>query len=226
MSSASKRCRPEALELFQAQLGNLEETDSLVRAATAVAIHKHHDVAIEAVEKSLDKLAARIIEQVRCATQEALVARLHEVLFEEYGLRGNIEDYYNPENSLLPSVLATRRGIPVTLALIYKSVAQRVGLAARGINAPLHFLASVEVNGSWMIIDAFNHGRMLTRDEAFDYLEKKAGKPVVRSPALLRTVTHPEWLARILHNLIAVYAAAEQHEDREAMEELLALVPI
>lgn len=225
MSAASKRCRPKAYNFFQAQLGKLEETDSLVRAAIAVAMHELDDIDPEAVEKSLDNLAAKILQRVRCATHEALVARLHEVLFDDFRLRGNSDDYYNPENSYLPRVLATQRGIPVTLALVYKSVAQRVGLAARGINSPLHFLASVEVNGSWMIIDPFNGGRMLTQEEAYDYLDQKAGQPIERDPSLLRTVTHPEWLARILRNLISIFTAAERHEDREAMEELLALVP-
>ena len=86
-------------------------------------------------------------------------AELHEVLFEEWGFTGNAEDYYAPDNSYLPRVLQTRRGIPVTLSLIYKAVAQQVGLIVRDINTPVHFLAAVEVDRSWMIVDAFDSGQ-------------------------------------------------------------------
>ena len=62
------------------------------------------------------------------------------MLFEVFGLRGNAEDYYNPANSYLCDVLATRRGLPITLSLVYKLVAEGVGLEVHGVNAPGHFL--------------------------------------------------------------------------------------
>ncbi len=88
--------------------------------------------------------------RVSSGNPKALIARLHQVLFDERGFTGNADDYYAPENSYLPCVLESRRGIPVTLSLIYKSVAQRVGLSARGINTPAHFLG---VGGSQRLVD-------------------------------------------------------------------------
>ncbi len=153
-----------------------------------------------------------------------MVAQLHELLFEEWDFTGNTSDYYAPDNSYLPRVLQSRRGIPVTLALIYKAVAQQIGLIARGINAPVHFLAAVEVDGSWMIVDAFDSGRMLTRDEVFDRLDKLTGMPVERSDAMLATASHPQWLARIIRNLEQNFEREGRQADVLAMRELLALI--
>ena len=194
MAQSPRYCRPAAYELFADQLATLEETNSLVRAASAVAMHEFADTRLDDVERQLDDIAAEIAGRVSSGNRRALIAQLHAVLFDELGLAGNTENYYAPENSYLPKVLETRRGLPVTLALVYKSVAQRIGLNARGINSPVHFLAAVESDGSWMIVDPFHDGRVLARDEVFDRLEKLAGAPVARSDDLLSTATHIEWL--------------------------------
>jgi regulator of sirC expression with transglutaminase-like and TPR domain len=218
-------CRPAAFDAFLAQLPSLEETDSLVRAAVAVAMHKLDDCELDSVDATLDQLAVEIRGRVSSGNENALVAQLHQVLFDEYGFTGNVDDYYNPENSYLPCVLRSRRGIPVTLALVYKSVAQRLGLAVRGINSPAHFLAAVEVDGSWMTIDPFERGLVLSRDEVFDRLEKLAGTSLDRSDDLLATATHGQWLARIIRNLEQVFTRRDQINDALAMREFLGLVP-
>ena len=172
----------------------------------------------------MDEIAAEIAGRVSSGNRRALIAQLHAVLFDELGLAGNTENYYAPENSYLPKVLETRRGLPVTLSLVYKSVAQRIGLNARGINSPVHFLAAVELDGSWMIVDPFHDGRVLARDEVFDRLEKLAGAPIARSDELLSTATHIEWLARIVRNLEQVFQRTGRQMDMLAMRELLSLV--
>ena len=114
--------------------------------------------------------------------------------------------------------------IPVTLSLIYKSVSQQVGLAARGINAPAHFLAAVEIDGAWMIVDAFDGGRVLTIEEVFERLEKQTGTPIERSQNLLSTATHPQWIARLIRNLEQIFQRQDRQIDMLAMQELLSLV--
>ena len=187
-------------------------------------MHELDDVELPAVEKSLDDLAMQVKSGVRSENQQALVARLHEVLFDEFSLSGNTDDYYAPDNSYLPRVLETRKGIPVTLALVYKCVAQRLGLKTRGVNSPAHFLAAVEVDGNWMTIDPFDCGRVLTRDEIFERIEQATGDQVERSDQLLATATHPQWLGRIIRNLDQIFLRDGRTNDRLAMCELLSLV--
>jgi regulator of sirC expression with transglutaminase-like and TPR domain len=224
MADAPRFCRRAAYEEFAAQLPTLEVTDSLVRAAVAISMHELENVSPDGVERSLDQIADGVQRRVKSVTPSALVARLHEVLFEEIGFSGNRDNYYLAENSYLPRVLETKRGLPVTLSLIYKSVAQRLGLVARGINAPVHFLAAVESDGHWMIVDPFHGGRMLTKDEVFNQLDEHAGSPVDRTDEMLATATHPEWLSRILRNLELVFAKAGRNHDVQAMQELHALL--
>jgi regulator of sirC expression with transglutaminase-like and TPR domain len=161
---------------------------------------------------------------VKSGSRQALIAQLHHVLFEEYGLRGNLEDYYSPLNSYIPQVLERRIGIPVTLGLIYKCVAQRLGLTVRGINSPVHFLVAVQTGGPWMMVDPFHNGRVLTEDEAFDQMERLSGATITRSKALLSTATHVQWISRIIRNLEQIFQTEGRRDDELAMRELLATV--
>ena len=224
MAEAPRYCRQAAYELFREQLSTIEETTSLVKAAVAVSMHELDEVDPAAVEQTLREMAAEICSRVCSGSQRALVAQLHEVLFEEMAFSGNTDDYYDTANSYLPSVLQSRRGIPVTLSLVYKAVAQQVGLAARGINAPAHFLAAVEIDGAWMIVDAFDGGRVLTIEEVFERLEKQTGTPIERSENLLSTATHPQWIARLIRNLEQIFKRQDRQIDMLAMQELLSLV--
>ena len=224
MGQAPRYCRPAAYELFTSQLPTLEETNSLVHAAVAVAMHEFPDANPDQVDRTLKQIADEISGRVVSGNQHALVAQLHAVLFDELGFTGNTENYYAPENSYLPKVLQSRRGLPVTLSLVYKSVAQRIGLKARGINSPVHFLAAVELDGAWMIVDPFHDGRELAREEVFDRLEQLAGGPLQRSEELLATATHRDWLARIVRNLEQVFQRTARQIDMLAMHELLELV--
>lgn len=224
MSQPQRFCRRPAYDLFVAQLLSLEQTDSLVRAAVAASMHELDDADAEPVLATLDEIAAEVRGRVQSRSASALIARLHQVLFDEYGFTGNVDDYYNPHNSYLSKVLATRRGIPVTLSLVYKSVAQRVGLAVRGINAPAHFLTATEVDGQWMIVDPFDGGRMLTREEVLKKVEMVSPTGVDLEEDSLATATHGQWLARIIRNLVHVFGQQSREADSLAMQELLALV--
>lgn len=223
MADAPRFCRRAAYDEFAAQLQTLEMTDSLVRAAVAVSMHELDGVLPDDAERSLDDLANQVQRKVKSVTPSALVARLHEVLFEEHGFKGNTENYFTPENSYLPCVLTTRRGIPVTLSLIYKSVAQRLGLVARGINTPSHFLAAVKSDGNWMIVDPFESGQMLGRQELLEKFNRYL-KSTDHLDTFLTTATHADWLSRIIRNLEFVFTIKGREHDRLAMDELQGLL--
>ncbi|MHC4473713.1 MAG: transglutaminase family protein [Planctomycetota bacterium] len=213
-------CRPEAYELFHAQLADLESTTGLLRAAVAISLHELPDADVDDVEREIARLAVTIRDRAKSGRPKALLAHLHSLLFDELGFRGDTETFYRAENSYLPTVLRRRRGIPISLTLLYKCVGERVGLAVTGINAPAHFLAGVWEEGRRMIVDPFAGGRVLTSQEAFRKIEGILSRPVPRSESLLRNTTHRRWIARMLRNLEAIFKRAERVDDLRAMREL------
>jgi regulator of sirC expression with transglutaminase-like and TPR domain len=226
-------CHPAAYAAFAAQMPRVDTTRGLFRAAFAIARHEQPAADVADAEATVADLAETIRRRVRTSNIEARLAHLHDVLFEVAGFVGNVEDYYNPVNSYLPEVLRTRRGLPITLTLIYKCVAEGVGLVVHGINSPGHFLAAVECDGRtsesargrrWMYVDPFYGGGLLDRDDVCRRIAEAtgSGQPLPRDG--LAPATHRQWLARMLNNLQAVFAHRGRERDLYAMQELQGLL--
>src|SRR6476660_8446250 len=178
-------CSPGAFELLGKAAASIESPDALLNGAVAIAMHQMDEVDAASVDAQLQGYADTVRARVRGRQPQALLAHLHAVLFEEEGFRGNTEDYYHPANSYVPAVLETKRGLPITLSLIYKVVADRLGLRAWGVGLPGHFLVAVDAddvvrapaakgkhkNGGHepavrepMLVDPFAAGRILTSE--------------------------------------------------------------
>ncbi len=221
-------CRPSAYVALRNELPLLATRRGLVRAACAISAHENGITqAVETLE-SLNSITATVRSRSPSESQSALLAHLHDVLFDLLEFTGNVDDYYNPSNCYLPSVLATRQGIPITLALVYKYVAAELGLRVHGVNAPGHFLLAVETTEarqrSLMFVDPFYGGTLLSLPETFDRIAQATGRPVEPDPKLLGPASHRAWIARILVNLTAIFARSGRERDLYAMQEMLDLV--
>src|SRR5690606_4595347 len=89
---------------------------------------------------------------------------LNHYFYNELGFSGNVNDYYNPDNSYLHRVMHSRRGIPISLAVIYMELAQQIGLHVQGISFPGHFLMKLTIPAGQVVLDPFN-GTSLSREE-------------------------------------------------------------
>lgn len=219
-NSKNGKCSSRAYRLFADQLPELESTDALVKASIAISMHALDDVDPEIVCKRLQQFADRVCSRVHSRQISAMLSHLHDVLFEEEGFTGNTTGYYEVLNSFLPAVVESRKGIPVTLALVYKYVAERVGLEVEGINAPGHFLVRVRDGHAWMIVDPFDGGRALSRREASHRIAQVSGISEDEAEKLLTPTSHSQWLNRILNNVRHNLARENRVHDLEAMTEL------
>jgi len=220
-------CHPRAFELFAGQLARLDDSpDALLYAAVAIGMHELPEADPVIVDRQISDLAEAIRRRVTHPSIQSLLAHGHELLFEELGFAGNVDDYYDPTNSYLPLVLETRRGIPITLALVYVEVMRRLGVPAEGVAAPGHFLVAVRDRGndSVVYIDPFNGGRLLTEQEVHDMIEQIASFPLPQVHRLLPVAAPRLWLTRMLRNLQAVFAQRNRSHDFAAMRELAALL--
>lgn len=229
----SAYCHAAAYSAFERELPHIDTTRGLFRAAFAIARHENPTADIVAAETTIAELADTVRQRVHSSNVDARLAHLHDVLFDVVGFAGNAEDYYNPANSYVPEVLRTHRGLPITLVLVYKCVAERVGLAVRGINSPGHFLAAVlgdeiapldQDAANWMYVDPFFGGELLNENDICRRIVETTGATPTDASQLLPVATHQQWLARMLHNLQAVFAHSGRERDLYAMQELQELL--
>jgi len=133
----------------------------LAAAALLVAEAEYPNLDVGHYLAMLDGMADAVKKRVGPPGPGALLGAMTHYLFEELGFRGNDEDYYDPKNSFLNEVLERRTGIPISLALVLIEVCQRVGIDARGVSFPGHFLVRIQDDdGDLMFIDPFD-GRLL-----------------------------------------------------------------
>ena len=205
---------PTALDYFASLVAD-DASLPLLETAVAVAQHDYPRLDVQATLAEIDTLAAKL--QRRLAADAAPMQRLrllNRFFFQELGFSGNVNDYYDPRNSYVHCVLATRRGIPITLALLYVELANQVGLDACGISFPGHFLAKVHMPQGEIVIDPFT-GQSMSRD-ALDALlvpYRRRGASNGLGDAPLGTFLQParprEVIARMLRNLKEVFRSSQ-----------------
>jgi len=221
-------CSPAAFGLLQKTAGLVDTNPALLQGAVAISMHEMDGVDPAAAEAQLQGYADTVRSRVRGRQPQALLAHLHQVLFEEEGFRGNTQDYYASANSYVPAVLETKRGLPITLSLVYKIVADKLGIKCWGVGLPGHFLVGVEAADArtedgapgMMLVDPFNNGRILTPDEAQARIQEMFGPEAEWSEEMLRPASNRHWLTRILQNLLNVFGSANQFADVAAVLEM------
>jgi regulator of sirC expression with transglutaminase-like and TPR domain len=213
-------CNPEAIQLLAGQVQTINSPDALFHAACAVAMHQDPALNVLKVDRQIQAFADEVRRRVRGRQPQALMAHMHDYLFDELQFKGNTTDFYNPLNNYLPSVIETRLGLPITLSMIYKMVAQRLGLRSWGVGLPGHFLAGIEVDGVSMLIDPYAGGRVLTTDEAHNRMKEIFGDEVEWSNDMLGQASNRHWLTRMLQNLLIIFGSHGRYPDVAAMLEM------
>jgi regulator of sirC expression with transglutaminase-like and TPR domain len=221
MVSIPSYCSPRAFEHFVKQIDRLETTDGLLHAAIAISMHELDDIDPNLVDDQLTRWADEVRNRVRGPQPQALLAHLHDYLFDELGFIGNKGSYYDTRNSYIPAMLESRSGIPISMSLLYKVVAERAGLQVQGINVRWHFLASVNCGDENAIVDAFHGGSVLTPNEARERIERISGQKLPDDRDFLPVATHHMWIARMLNNLQLIFINEGRLDDHNAMVELV-----
>jgi len=222
---------PTLLDYFATLVAD-DQQFSLLEAAIAVAQDDAPTLDVQSVLSQIDTLAAKL--KLRIAADAGAMHRLrclNHYFFEELGFAGNVNDFYDVRNSYLQHVLATRRGIPITLALVFIEIAQQVGLDARPVSFPGHFLVKLKMPQGEVIIDPFT-GQSLSR-EALDerllpYLQRQGLVGDFEAPLglFLQIASGRDVLARLLRNLQEIHRSTEDWPRLLAVQQrLVVLLP-
>lgn len=182
---------------------------------------------VEAYMRHLDDMAeaarATVYPDDPPLTQTELLA---EFLFQQLSFQGNHLEYDDPRNSYLNEVLDRRLGIPITLSLVFVSVAQRIGLPAYGIGLPGHFIVGVRLPEQPLYLDPFHGGMPLTEADCAGLVQRSTGFRGAFQSEWLRPAPARETLARMLNNLRQVYLERNQWaQAQQVIEHLLQLQP-
>lgn len=175
------------------------EDDCIERACWMLARALEPSLDIALYEHKVNQWGRQFLMQISgIVSNRQRVLALGHFMAGELCFRGNTDEYYLDRNSLLPCVVETRMGLPITLTLLYRMVARRAGMKVEGMNLPGHFIAR---HGE-VLFDPFHKGKILTKADCEEILTRQNLK--LRT-AHLEPATSRQTLLRILANLLYVY---------------------
>jgi len=219
----------DALDYF-ALLVQQDGSFPLFEAALAIEQDVDTHLDIVGTQAEADQFALKLKQRLHTdASHIQKLRTLNHFFYRELAFGGNVNNYYDPDNSYLHRVMANRRGIPISLAVLYMELAQQIGLDVKGISFPGHFLMKLSVQSGEIIIDPFN-GASLSREELEERLEPYlAQQPDIAAQPLsayLRPAQPREILARMLRNLKALYTDQQRwHLLLAVQKRLVILLP-
>jgi regulator of sirC expression with transglutaminase-like and TPR domain len=204
----------------------------LLEAAIAVAQDEYEDLDVQQVLGSVDQLISKL--QRKIPADAADLHKLHilnRFFYMELGFAGNVNDYYAPDNSYLNAVLKTRKGLPITLAIIWLELAASIDLKATGVNFPGHFLIKIALPQGQVIMDPLD-ARSMGGQELSSRLEpfhKNIGLEGDFEAPLglyLQDATPRDIIVRLLRNLKEIYRGDTDWDRMVCVENrLITLLP-
>lgn len=168
------------------QLGLMEdEAIELDAAALQLAALDHPETDLAPYVTELNDFTERLAAAGADAeTVEERARALARVMAGTFGFSGDRSRYDDPANADLLRVIDRRRGLPVSLAILYAAAARRLGWRVDPLNTPGHVLARVGSETDAVLIDPFNDGRVVAADELAALLRGVLG------PARVPTIEH------------------------------------
>ena len=204
----------------------------LLETAISLAQDDYPDLDVQQVLSQVDHLLARVKRRIPADAGVLQKLRsLNQFFYRDLGFCGNVNDYYDPDNSFINVVLVTRRAIPISLAVVWMELAQGLGLSARGVGFPGHFMMKVNLSEGQVVMDPLD-GQSLSREnlaERLDPYRQRTGlADEFEAPVgLYLQETRPrDIIARMLRNLKDIYSSQEDWPRLIAVQNrLLILLP-
>jgi regulator of sirC expression with transglutaminase-like and TPR domain len=149
---------------YSTQLGLIEDDDIVLdEAALSLALLDHEGTPLTSYHQLLDAITTRLDLVGRDAeTAQQQGDALAQVFHEEFGFVGDQESYDDPANADLIRVIDRRRGLPVSLSILYVAAARRMGWTAEVLDVPGHVLVLIGHEAVPTIIDPFRGGMFVS----------------------------------------------------------------
>jgi regulator of sirC expression with transglutaminase-like and TPR domain len=178
----------------------------------------HPRIDPERITTMLDGIAGRARELLAVPTTPAMIVRAtNRVLYHELGYRGEPDRNPDPGTILLGDLLALRRGIPLSMAILYLLVAKRLGMEFEPVFLPNRVLLGYFRDREPFLVDPYARGRF------FSWAEAQAMVPIEGLLGLQRL--WPSFtgalLRRLCQRLVEVYGGREERERAQVFGEFI-----
>ncbi|WP_303613704.1 transglutaminase-like domain-containing protein [Cyclobacterium sp. 1_MG-2023] len=146
---------------------------------------------------------------------------INNVMFNDLKFSANTKNFHSPANSMLKTVLETKKGNPISLCSVYLLVAKKLGLPVYGVNLPNLFVLTYQSGKFNFYINAFNKGLIFTKQDINNYLDHLKLDP---KPEYYEPCENIEIIRRVIRNLIFSFEKIGDLDKSKEVNQLLKIV--
>jgi len=207
--------------------------ESILEGSCYLAQFQFPEIKLEKLEAEIEKIRNDIwLEIKNNLTALEKVKILNYVIFDQHKFSRNTANFYSPQNSYINQVLETKKGNPVSLAIIYLTVAQKLQLPVYGVNLPTNFILAYkdeyrhidsedESEDILFYINPNNKGSVLGKKEIDFFLKQQQLKP---EKSYYTACSNTEIVKRLIYNLIQSYEKLGFNDKIDRLKELLKVI--
>lgn len=212
-----------------------KSSHNLIEGALLVCKYAFPCLNIQECLDKLDKILAKaqsVLTNSMKPTKK--ISTLNKVLYGDFKLKGNITNFYDPNNYYLSSVLKQRKGSPIILSIIYSYIAQKLDLPVFGINLPQHFVVGYmeempniplkkhcSDKKVSFYINPFNKGLVFHSIDIDIYLKQLNISP---KEEYYQPCPNEEIVKRILRSLTGTYESHNEFTKGKELKELMSVL--
>lgn len=198
-------------EGFRTLLNNSLEDINLEKGMFLISYWSDSSVDCYAMKRTMDEISQSVSAGIpESGHPLAFLDHVSHYLFREFNISGNNEDYYNPHNSYLHKLFETRKGIPITIGILYMLICNRLQLPVYGVPLPGHFILKYYNGEDEIFFDPFYEGKIYSRQMCLNYLKNVKLK---NAEQVLNGCSNYDIVIRILKNLRLVYSSYQNNPE-------------
>ncbi len=211
-------------EILKEKLQNWyqNEQDDLLKGLWILATYQYPDLEYNELKIKIEQLyfetwvafqnVQHPIDQIR---------RLNSIFFEKLSFKANVNNFHSVNNSMINQVLESKKGNPISLAVVYMLIAQKLKLPVFGVNLPNLFVLTYKSEELTFYINVFNRGVIFSKQDIDNYLKQLK---LPQNESFYSPCDNLAILKRTLHNLMQSFEHAAQGEKIPELIELLAIL--
>lgn len=191
----------------------------LLEGMWIVATYQYPDLLLEQLQKEVEQLYYEVwphlTDDMNPVDQIKVV---NSIFYGKLAFGANTKNFHSAANSMVNSVLETRKGNPISLCVVYLLIARKLGLPLYGVNLPNLFVLTYKREPLQFYINVFNRGIIFSKTDIEHYI---AQLNIQMKDSFYEPCTNVEIVQRVLRNLIMSYEKAGEPEKIKELENLL-----
>ena len=208
-------------ELVQERLREWESGDQedLLVALWLVSTYQYPDLELDELKAQIENLYIEVWRSMKDGLSPFdQIKIINSFLFEKLKFKANTKNFHSPANSMINSVLDTKRGNPISLSAVYLLIAKKLDLPIYGVNLPNLFILTYKSDHLQFYINPFNKGLIFSKDDIQNYIEHLQ---LESQDIFFEPCTNLQIVIRFLRNLVVAFEKLGEYEKSDEVKVLL-----